>query len=313
MTTQLEICLSHNTQPAPLEQAVQAMQERIRKEGDKPNATVGQQLEVVDALMQFAMGRFWLIHRGINGYWTRYIAGSDSRYGIATGINDEGKPLSELERWMLGESPGAYIVRERQKAAQVVLQQKMHDNTVLASVPCGFMDDLLELDVSGHRNVRLVGIDVDPESLRLAKQNAQDKGMTDHVELMEADAWNMNMTDRFDFLMSHGLSVYEPNQQRVVELYKEFRNALKPQGMFLTYFTTPPPTVDANSSWDQTCVTVASLQRHELIFKHVLQPKWWPTYSTEQKMTNLLRAAGFSRIEFLLGRAGICTTVIASN
>ena len=313
MTTQLETCLSHNTQPASLEQTVQAIRERIRKEGDKPNATVAQQLEALEALMQFGLGRFWLVHRGINGYWTRYIAGSDPRYGIATGVNDEGKPLSELERWMLAESPAAYIIPKRQRAAQAVLQQKMRNNMVLASVPCGVMDDLLELDVSGQHNVRLVGIDVDPESLRLAKKNAQDKGMTHHVELIEADAWNMGISDGFDILMSHGLAGYQPDQKQVVELYAEFRRALKPNGIFLAYFVTPPPTADANSSWDKTRITAESLQRHELIFKHVLQPKWWPIYSTKQKVTSLLRAAGFSRITFYPDKTGICTTIMASE
>ncbi|MEM7494735.1 MAG: class I SAM-dependent methyltransferase [Myxococcota bacterium] len=311
MTIQPETCLSHNMQPEPLDQAVQAIRSRVRAEGDKPNATVKQQLEVVDALLRFGLGRFLLIHRGINGYWTRYLAGSDPRYGIAAGVNDEGKPLSELERWMLGESPGAYIIQERQRAAQAILRQNMRDGMVLASVPCGAMDDLLGLDFSSHRDVRLVGIDVDPASLRLAEQNARDRSMIDRVELIEADAWNMGITDRFDVLMSHGLSGYEPDRRRLVELYKEFRKAIKPEGTFLAYFTTPPPTADANSSWDRTRITAESLRRHELIFKHVLQPKWWPGHSTEQEVTSRLRAAGFSRIEPHPDQAGICTTVMA--
>ena len=52
--------LSHDEYPLALEQAVQNARARIRVQGDQPDATVAQQLQVVDELLQFGLGRYLL-------------------------------------------------------------------------------------------------------------------------------------------------------------------------------------------------------------------------------------------------------------
>ncbi len=91
----------------------------------------------------------------------------------------------------------------------------MEENIVFASLPCGVMRDLLKLDFTGVENFRLVGIDIDYESLELAKKLAKEYGLSEKVEFHQQDAWNMPFQNEFTLLTCHGLHIYEPDDQKV--------------------------------------------------------------------------------------------------
>ncbi|MEM7589850.1 MAG: methyltransferase domain-containing protein [Myxococcota bacterium] len=308
-----QTCLSHETQPRSLQQAMQTIQARICAQGDLPNAHVQQQLKIVDALAAFGLGRFLITHRGLNGYWTRYMAGLDPHFGLSTGVNPEGKPLSELEQWMLSRSRPAYVLPTRMREVQNILQNMLQDDMVLASVPCGAMDDLLRLDFSTYHNVHLVGIDVDPHSLQLAERNAKERGLSSKVELIERDAWSLEAHERFDALVCHGLTAYEPNLKRVQVLYEGFYRALKPGGIFLTHLSTLPPKEDPQSSWNIDAINMKDIAHDEIIFRYVLNLKPWHNRRTQQQIKELLHNAGFANIRIKLDKRGICPAVIAKK
>ncbi|MEM7495739.1 MAG: class I SAM-dependent methyltransferase [Myxococcota bacterium] len=339
--------LSHDEHPVALEQAVRDIRDRIHAEGDQPGATVARQLRVVDDLLRFGLGRYLLVHQGYNGYWTRYIAGLQPGCGLAAGVNDEGNPLSDLEQWILQHSPGAYIVRERMRTAQAILQPLLRDGVVFASLPCGAMDDLLGLrpfapkgsggietfrgahGVASKRgaasgdsetfredaypNARLVGIDVDPDALRLAEQNARERGLARYTEFVQADAWHLGITDRFDAMVCHGLLSYVRDLQRVRELYARFHRALKPGGILITCFVPPSPTENPNSPWNVARIGQENLQRYDLVYRHVLRPKWGGNHRTQQQVTGVLRGAGFAKVQLRPDDWGLCITAVATK
>ena len=95
---------------------------------------------LLDQLSHFELGRFLLMHKGLNGYWTAYI--------IRQGLQQ--KNLHPLEMWILHHAPAVKATQERFKIFQKVLQDNLKDHVTIASIPCGLMDDLLLLDFLKH-------------------------------------------------------------------------------------------------------------------------------------------------------------------
>ena len=59
----------------------------------------------------------------------------------------------------------------REVAAEGIRVNSLRPGMALASLPCGAMDDLLSLDLTGISGLRLSGVDLDPAALRLARHN----------------------------------------------------------------------------------------------------------------------------------------------
>ena len=299
--------ITHRAQQVPLEQALNTIRARILEQGDKPDASVQKQLEMVDAMSQFNLGRYLLINHGVNGYWTRYVV-MHPQQGRKIGLNDEGKPFSELETWLLDEWPQARGTQERFAIFRKILQDLLHNNITMASVPCGAMEDLLGLDVTDFTGVHFIGIDLDAESLQWAQRNAQDKSLQNMVEFIQADAWNLGIDNRFDVLTSNGLNVYEIDPQRLIALYEQFYLALKPGGTLLTSFMTPPPAFDSRSPWDMTQWSAESLKTYSVFLELFSDRRG---FQTEEEVTQQLQAAGFSDIQVFYDSAKTFPSVIA--
>ena len=134
-------------------------------------------LELVDQLTEFELGRFLLHNRGLNGYWTSYIF-----------QHPAGKPAEHvLEDWLLNRSL-LCRARERYYRYQTLLAELITQAETTASIPCGVMDDLLDLDYSGHGAVQLTGIDLDPESLYHANEKAKRVGMANRCRFSQQNA-----------------------------------------------------------------------------------------------------------------------------
>ncbi|NER08491.1 MAG: class I SAM-dependent methyltransferase [Okeania sp. SIO3C4] len=96
--------------------------------------------------------------------------------GRVTGIDKKGRSFTELEKFILDKNPGTLATQERYINFGKVIQNYVQEGVVFASLPCGIMRDLLKLDFTGVDNFRLVGIDIDSESLELAKKLAEEYG-----------------------------------------------------------------------------------------------------------------------------------------
>jgi len=299
----------HGNQNETIEETIEKVKQRIIEIGDKPHVNVARQLEVLDELAGFPLGQFFLQNRGLNGYWTDYVM-EHQNTGRVTGTDAEGRSLTKLEKFILDKNPGTLATQERYINFGKVLQNYVEEDVVFASLPCGMMRDLLKLDFSEVKNFRLVGIDIDSESLELAKKLAEEYRLSEKVEFHQEDAWNMPFQKEFALLRSNGLIVYEPDDHKVMELYRQFFQALKPGGILVTSFMTPSPDLDPDSERDINQLNQDDMLLSTIIFTDILNTKL-RGFRSSSKTKSQLQTVGFDDIEFIWDHARIYPTVVA--
>lgn len=295
--------LSHAAADGDAEALLRAAEARLRAAGDLPGAPVDRQVDVLHALHGFELGRFLLRHRGLNADWTHRLV----TYRPGTLPRD---PAS-LE-WNVFETlPAVLATRERFGIFQRETQALLRPGIAMASVPCGWMGDLLLLDYRDCAgDFSLHGIDLDPQAIEGARQLAQAHSLAPHVSLRQEDAWHGSLHEAVDVLTSNGLNIYEPDDARVVELYRAFFRALRPGGTLITSFLTPPPMLDPASSWRMAEVDPQLLALQHLLFTRVIDAKWSALRTHEQTRAQL-ENAGFADLRFVDDRLGMFPTVVA--
>ncbi|MDF1794969.1 MAG: methyltransferase domain-containing protein [Coxiellaceae bacterium] len=300
--------ISHQNGNGDLQQAMDKLADQIKQQGDTAEATVAQRLDYLQQLSEFDFGRFLIINQGINGYWTHYML-THPWFGKKSGNNQAGEPLSEMETFLLN-SP---ILLATQQRFEIFLQQNqtaVKNGAVLASVPCGLLGELLYLDYNGIDDITLVGLDYDPDALHDAKLLAEKKGITQFIELQQTDAWQLSNDNRFDLLSSNGLNIYEPDDNKVTDLYRQFYNALKPGGKLVTSYVTPPPHLCDNCEWELSNINLQDGLKQKAIYLDTLQAKWQCFRSTETT-TQQLTEAGFKQLQFFPDDGHLFPTVTA--
>ena len=302
----LKNILSHVDQETDLllKDEVEKTRKRILETGDIPEASVDEQLKILQQLTEFGMGRFMLVHKGLNGYWTRY-------FNLHNKLGAEKKVTNEIEKFWLERAPEPLASQQRYHIFQEILQMKLKNEFTVCSLPCGMMDDLLTLDLKDCPSIKLVGIDIDEHSIKHAKQNALEKGLLQNCTFQILDAWNMDLEDQFDILTSNGLNIYVKDDDKVVSMYKNFYKAIKTGGILVTSSISPPPEVDKESNYDMSRINISDYNYTNAII-HVINPNWL-NFRSEKKTTEQLLKAGFKNIEIHYDHARIFPTYIASK
>lgn len=301
--------LSHNVSAVSCETSMQEITERVRAQGDKPYVTVEQQLRILKELSEFDFGRYLLQHKGVNGYWTHYML-THPWFGRKTGLNNRGEKFSNLENFLLNRAPTMLATQQRFQIFLTENQKSIKNHAQLACIPCGMMGELLYLDYQNIKDIELFGIDYDYETLNDAKSLAQEKNLLPFTTMLRQDAWQIDNLNQFDLISSNGLTIYEPDDHRVQELYQIFYRALKPNGQLVTSFLTLPPGATDQCEWNFSCINQDDLLLQKIIFVDILEAKWQCFRSTEQTRNQLI-AAGFSEVEFSFDTAKMFPTVIA--
>lgn len=298
-----ETLLSHQVSPEKFDIIFDKTRKRILEKGDQYHVTVSKQLELLDQLSQFDFGRFLLQNQGLNGYWTHYAL-LHPQQGRITEKNNQGAPFSELEKFMLDKSPVFLATQERFEIFLNENQKLVTNNANLACIPCGMMGELLYLNFDAIQNIKLTGIDYDKNTLHDAKSLAEQKHLSKYTELMQKDAWNLNINNEFDLISSNGLNIYEPDDNKVTQLYQQFYAALKSNGKLVTSFLSDP------SEWDMSKINQDDLLLQRIIFADIIQSKW-QSYRSYEKTKEQLAEAGFKEIKFINDIAKIFPTVVA--
>ncbi|HIG0326731.1 TPA: SAM-dependent methyltransferase [Legionella pneumophila] len=306
-----EQIISHNTDSFQLNTVIKQMKERIIKEGDKPHVTVETQLKILQELSQFGFGQFLIKNQGINGYWTHYML-THPLFGRKTGLNNSGESLSDLERFLLDKAPTMLATQQRFGLFLQENQKALFNGATLASIPCGMLGELLYLDFSGINNIRLMGIDYDPAALDDAKILAKQQNLDKFTTLVCRNAWELNIQEEFDLISSNGLNIYEPDDNKVLDLYQQFHTALKKGGKLVTSFLTYPPHLSAQCEWMFNKINPEDLLLQRIIFSDILNAKF-QCYRSSQQTQKQLELAGFKNIYFLYDEAHLFPTVIAEK
>ena len=301
--------LSHNPNSNDLEEVLESIRARIKQALDKPHVSVVRQLQVLEELAAFELGRFLLQNNGVNGYWTHYLLTHPEK-ARKTGLGHDGKPLTKMESFMLNEMPAASATQQRYRHFLVQNQQAVREGAVLACIPCGLMGELLYLNYSNVRNFRLVGIDIDKDALAGAKALAESLKLHKNVELLEKDGWRLGLKNEFDLISSNGLNIYEPDNDKVTELYRQFYLALKPGGKLVTSFWTYPPSHEEKCEWDLTKINTEAALLDKIIFSDVLNGNWL-CFRTYSEMHQQLTSVEFKSVKFIDDQARVFPTVVA--
>ncbi len=286
------------------------LRDKIVSRGDLPHATVQDQLDVLNQFCEFPLGRFILERKGANGFWTDYML-SHPEKGRLSGLNSEGKPFSALEDFFLNRCPIVVAHQERFKIFQDVTQKMLKENVVLASIPCGLSKDILTLDYSGISSFKLIGIDIDEESLTLARNLANEKGIA-NAEFLEQDAWQLQFNEELDIITSSGLNVYEPNPEKVLDLYRSFFKALKPGGSLIISVITYPPGETKETDWDLTGIAEEDLLLDQILHKDILDIKW-RNFRSSNELSKEFEQVGFSKVSVFFDKHRIFPTIVAQK
>ena len=123
--------LSHGHTDASLAETVAALRRRLRVGGDRPDATVLEMLDLLDALASFPFRRFLLQTRGWNGFWTDFVV-THPEQDRSTGTAPDGRPWTPLERQLLDTFPTVLATQQRSRHFARVIQAHIQDNVRLA-------------------------------------------------------------------------------------------------------------------------------------------------------------------------------------
>lgn len=286
--------------------ALAAIKDRIKAKDYLTNYTYEQVCQILDSLSSFPLGRHILVTNGANGIWTDYMI---SFPWLEENLAGKMLAMNRIEYFIIFEMPTVLAQRELFLQSQKVAQNFVRAKNTLASIPCGVMRDLLSLEFNSSANVFIVGIDIDTESLNAAKKLAREKGVN-NVRFEQKDAWNLEIYSEFDFVTSIGLNCYEQDQDRVIELYRQVHNALKPGGTFFTGVLTYPPGSGNHSDWKIEAMPKFHAEMDVLLTRDILDLKF-QNYRTLAEIEIDFRKAGFTNISVIPDRYCIFPAVIA--
>ncbi len=303
--------LSHSIAKHFTDKTIHDVRQRILNSTDKNAAVTKQQLNLLNELTQFDLGLFLLQNRGLNGYWTHYVL-THPWLNKKTAGNNQKETLSNLENFLLNRAPTALATQQRFEIFLTEIQKQVKNNATLACIPCGMMGELLYLNFDGIKNIELIGIDYDPGALQDADSLAKKQKLSHFVTLIEQDAWQLEVSEKFDLISSNGLNIYMSDDGEVIKLYKQFYNALKKNGKLITSFLTPPPNVAEQCEWNFKEINQDDLLLQKTIFVDIINAKWH-CYRSTQQTEQQLKLAGFKNIHFIYDKACLFPTVIAEK
>jgi SAM-dependent methyltransferase len=255
------------------------------------------------ALETFELGRFLLANLGLNGHWTSYVLLHPDR-GRQTGVSSDGTALTELETWLLDRCPIFLATQERFRIFRTLTQPFLRPDMKLASLPAGLMDDLLTLNYMQAPGSVLTAVDLDPETLEEADENYKRLKPPVQVQFEVRDAWELGSVERWDLITSNGLNIYVEEDERCVDLYRSVSQALKPGGVFVTSFITPPEQWQPKDAGD--------LDRQRFLFKEVVPVKW-SCVREESKTLEQLDKAGFEVLSVTYDTQRMFPAVVAKK
>jgi SAM-dependent methyltransferase len=279
----------------------QEISARVSARGDLPDATVKLQLDLLEELKKAPIGQSFICTRELTAWATDWCS-----YGPF--FNQCYAKLSPFEKTFLN-LPICTATQERLIIMRQLLQVALHDDMDILTVPCGLMGNLAALDYQGLSNVTIDGIDINPQTIAHAKNMIKLYRPNVQISLKVEDAWDIDCTERYDLILCHGLTIYEPDDRRVMELYRKFHRALKPGGKLIVT-TITPPTAENSGDWDMTHVDLKMLLLQRILIKDMVNVDW-QSYRTIELTEKLLEDAEFKNPKVHPDRVRMFPTLVA--
>ena len=140
----------------------------------------------------------------------------------------------------------------------------------------------------------LTQLNLNPDSIELAKRFADDRGLANKTQFLQRDAWNLQMDNSFDRVVSLGLNIYSPTIEVAINLYKSFYRTLKEDGQLLVSYMSPLPTSpDCEMDLSQRGPIDTKLMP---LIAEILQQKFFNHLNTTAQIVENLTSAGFKSV-----------------
>lgn len=181
-------------------------------------------LRILEQLKEFELGRFLLVNRGLNGYWT------DEILNRPVESNRKEQYTNSLEEYLFEESPTFAARREAQRTIHNEVSPKLRPGSTVASFPSGLMSEVLLAKTERFSGVEVFAIDLDAENFALIRERYGDRLVGNTFHMLQMDARHLDFCDHFDLICSTGLTFYMSSDDEVQQLLNRFYVALKPKG-----------------------------------------------------------------------------------
>lgn len=304
--------ISHKSHPQTFEENYESIKDRILQKEDQNEASIKEQLTLLNELSKFPLGQFMIQNRGLNGFWTTYFLRHPEK-GRVTQLNSEGQPFSKLETFLLDQAPLVLAAQERYKIVLQELQKRAClSNQVFASVPCGTLDDLMHLNFKETQNLQIYGVDLDQDVLQSIEADIEKHPLKSKIRLLHQDAWEFDLPEKASCIVSNGLNVYVESEKRLIDLYRHFYDQLKERGELIMSFITPGPQEDKACEWKLSQEMKTNLLKQKVIFSDLLQAQWQYFRSTKDTEQQLVEA-GFKQVTFLYEASCMFPVAIAKK
>lgn len=168
---------------------------------------------------------------------------------------------------------------------------------------------LNRLDYSDTSEIQVFGIDPNIESVPMDRENPDKKNKTKILFDHHAD-WKIGAYEEYALIVSNEFNNFEPNDKKVIALYQEFYDALRPGGVLITNVLNSLKSIDTNSVFEKYCIDDA--QEEKPVVGAILEANWKASRNAQQSR-KLLEIAGFSIVSIEPDPHGLFSTVVAKK
>lgn len=268
----------------------------------KTESTIEEKLSLLAQLNGFKFGSSLIESRQLTRYWRHFL--------LTYPFQGEKVSSPTLFCELMHHFPISIAMQQRYQIFLEQIQKKVKNNAKFLSVPSGLMEDLAYLDYKYIDNIELVACDSDAVTLEQARGICQTRGIDKWLHSIQSDPWGLSQRMQFDVIACHGLTIYEPSDEKVLDFYCRVYRALKPSGEFISAYITPPPSEDSECEWDFSNINAAYLRKQNVVFFDVLNLANFYCRKTVETR-RMLSQAGFENIEFHYDKARMFPSLVA--
>ncbi|VEP14120.1 Methyltransferase type 11 [Hyella patelloides LEGE 07179] len=130
---------------------------------------------------------------------------------------------------------GKKILRPGGKAAteQLFTWANFQPGETVLELAASFGESAIQ--IAQRFNVRVVGVEKNPDSLAKARENIKAAGLSDKITIIEGDIFQLDkITDKFDYVLAEAILTMQSDAGKA-KILAAIKNHLKPGGKFLSH------------------------------------------------------------------------------
>lgn len=253
--------------------------------------------QLLATLSEFALGKFLIISRSLNIAHLQELCEP----------HKDAKTINWLHDWLLHKAPLAIAMQERLQLSKKAIKKivKNGGRNILFT-PARLAEKMLDINAN---DLIATLVDTEQESIETTKQSLATKSI--EVFTKNISPLRMRYQNAFDVVVSHGINIYEPDNERNIWLFHSIYKALRTGGCMITSFLTAPPKAGEKSVWNAKKINADDLQLQKILLQDLLNIHWQGMFSQPAEITEILKRAGFINFEVQFDSQKMLPTILA--